>query len=1029
MVLHPLEFSECFLDSPWFRQSIKEYEDELERTNSQIKSLIKDAKAMLQASRKQGETMQAFSERLKKFQFEIIGENLTDTERGIAGSLKEFGMMLEEIEEEWTRTIERSELQLIQPLEKFRKEHIHGYRDAKKGFDKASERYYKQMEQTLGLSHKKKENLLSESDNELGIQKKNFHSSSLNYVYKLQEVQERKKFEFVEHLLMFMQVYFNFFHQTHETAFDCKEYMNDIQMRLVSTRSQYDGTRNKTQSLMRKMMDNPNSSMKNAGGNSSPHRVIGQRWARAGYLLLLEKNALGSRFPGSSKWSRYFCMYTKENKLFQMLPPFNQSSSSSSNASTRSINHHGSVAVAVDPLIVLSCVRRITDSIDKRFCFDIEVEDSTGKQATLTLQATSTNDRKKWLAVMDGREPNYITAKEYKKPEEFDLNETSIKFVKDVIEEIERRGVNAEGIYRLVGVSSKVDRLLQIVMDPQSYGDLNYKDEIEWELNTLTSALKSFFRNLPEPIMTFNLHEEFIAAAKHEDPDERLNRVISLVAKLSSDSQHILEMLIRHLQKVAARWEESKMTVQNIGVCFGPTLMRPKQETVQSIMEIKFNNIIVEILIENYAAIFGRSSNDQTTKERRLASPKPTVDSRPSMRLGRRPRQRTVVKATIIDGDLLHPTSQQDPNTKFQRGHAIRGVPGRPLSPRSQRRIADNEDGSLSSSDNNTDEFGRISPLDLNLDMDHFSINRSSSPSNSNQTHLLSNASEEERTTKEEWKIDRKAPQRTTSSRGAQKTMGSVGSHLLNEHSNKNPTYNYNQNNANRSNSALPDSTSVQKRKQQLLIQTVRKMHPPPIAPKNVVLRRPPPIQGSHSVDHEKNHNNVSQRPSSIDFEKLLEKFSSPNDKKTVTASNAISSKPDSADDRDMSFLWPKPGSLKSNSYVEASMQSESRPRSTVVSSRDELIKTSNASSPTSPSNSGISKVDIPASPTAVPKRPRTFITLYACEAEHESELSFVPDQVLYDVKESDEPGWLIGTLDGVKGLIPENYVRERIVL
>jgi len=42
------------------------------------------------------------------------------------------------------------------------------------------------------------------------------------------------------------------------------------------------------------------------------------------------------------------------------------------------------------------------------------------------------------------------------------------------------------------------------------------------------------------------------------------------------------------------------MTVGNLGVCFGPTLMRPEEETVAAIMDIKFCNLIVEILIENY---------------------------------------------------------------------------------------------------------------------------------------------------------------------------------------------------------------------------------------------------------------------------------------------------------------------------------------------------------------------------------------------------------------------------------------------
>lgn len=49
--------------------------------------------------------------------------------------------------------------------------------------------------------------------------------------------------------------------------------------------------------------------------------------------------------------------------------------------------------------------------------------------------------------------------------------------------------------------------------------------------------------------------------------------------------------------------EENKMTVANLGVCFGPSLMRPEEETVAAIMDIKFCNIVVEILITNYEKV------------------------------------------------------------------------------------------------------------------------------------------------------------------------------------------------------------------------------------------------------------------------------------------------------------------------------------------------------------------------------------------------------------------------------------------
>uniref|UniRef100_A0ACB8FGB2 Rho GTPase-activating protein 42 n=1 Tax=Sphaerodactylus townsendi TaxID=933632 RepID=A0ACB8FGB2_9SAUR len=46
------------------------------------------------------------------------------------------------------------------------------------------------------------------------------------------------------------------------------------------------------------------------------------------------------------------------------------------------------------------------------------------------------------------------------------------------------------------------------------------------------------------------------------------------------------------------------MTVSNLGVIFGPTLMRAQEETVAAMMNIKFQNIVVEILIEHYEKIF-----------------------------------------------------------------------------------------------------------------------------------------------------------------------------------------------------------------------------------------------------------------------------------------------------------------------------------------------------------------------------------------------------------------------------------------
>lgn len=52
MGLHPLEFSECYLDSPAFREKIKAHEAELDKTGRFIKELYKDGKNLINATKR-----------------------------------------------------------------------------------------------------------------------------------------------------------------------------------------------------------------------------------------------------------------------------------------------------------------------------------------------------------------------------------------------------------------------------------------------------------------------------------------------------------------------------------------------------------------------------------------------------------------------------------------------------------------------------------------------------------------------------------------------------------------------------------------------------------------------------------------------------------------------------------------------------------------------------------------------------------------------------------------------------------------
>lgn len=65
----------------------------------------------------------------------------------------------------------------------------------------------------------------------------------------------------------------------------------------------------------------------------------------------------------------------------------------------------------------------------------------------------------------------------------------------------------------------------------------------------------------------------------------------------------MIDDIVLFFLSVAAHSKQNLMTVANLGVVFGPTLMRPQEETVAAIMDLKFQNIVVEILIEHHQKV------------------------------------------------------------------------------------------------------------------------------------------------------------------------------------------------------------------------------------------------------------------------------------------------------------------------------------------------------------------------------------------------------------------------------------------
>ncbi|XP_026095900.1 rho GTPase-activating protein 44-like isoform X4 [Carassius auratus] len=129
-------------------------------------------------------------------------------------------------------------------------------------------------------------------------------------------------------------------------------------------------------------------------------------------------------------------------------------------------------------------------------------------------------------------------------------------------------GMQEEGLFRVAPSASKLKKLKASldcgVMDVQEYSA---------DPHAIAGALKSYLRELPEPLMTFELYDEWIQASNIQDMDKRLQSLLCTCEKLPADNLNNLRYLIKFLAKLTEHQDSNKMTPGNIAIVLGPNLL------------------------------------------------------------------------------------------------------------------------------------------------------------------------------------------------------------------------------------------------------------------------------------------------------------------------------------------------------------------------------------------------------------------------------------------------------------------------
>uniref|UniRef100_A0A8C0J936 GEM interacting protein n=1 Tax=Chelonoidis abingdonii TaxID=106734 RepID=A0A8C0J936_CHEAB len=200
--------------------------------------------------------------------------------------------------------------------------------------------------------------------------------------------------------------------------------------------------------------------------------------------------------------------------------------------------------------------------------------------------------------------------------------------------EIEARALGVQGIYRISGAKARVEKLCQAFENGRELVELS-----EHSPHDITGVLKHFLKELSGPVLLYELYDEFIALAKDlQRPGEGkrdssgfsadpIQSMKDLLSKLPGTNYNTLRHLIAHLYRVAQRYEENKMSPNNLGIIFGPTLIRPGSGcdvSMSCLVDSGYQAQIVEFLILSYERIFGM---DDLPPGGRDPGPPTTVDS------------------------------------------------------------------------------------------------------------------------------------------------------------------------------------------------------------------------------------------------------------------------------------------------------------------------------------------------------------------------------------------------------------------
>ncbi|NXF95153.1 RHG31 protein, partial [Eubucco bourcierii] len=189
--------------------------------------------------------------------------------------------------------------------------------------------------------------------------------------------------------------------------------------------------------------------------------------------------------------------------------------------------------------------------------------------------------------------------------------------LKSCAEFIETHGI-VDGIYRLSGVTSNIQKLRQEFVSDQC-PDLTREVYLQ-DIHCVGSLCKLYFRELPNPLLTYELYKKFTEAVSRFPEDEQLARIQNVIQELPPSHYRTLEYLIKHLTHLASFSNMTNMHTRNLALVWAPNLLRSKEiEAVgcngdAAFLEVRVQQLVIEFILNHVDQIFTNNRKESSAE-------------------------------------------------------------------------------------------------------------------------------------------------------------------------------------------------------------------------------------------------------------------------------------------------------------------------------------------------------------------------------------------------------------------------------